>query len=83
MCPPLQVDSLPSEPSGKPKNTGLGRLFFLQWIFPTQELNWDLLHGRQILYQLSTREEVYSLLYPQCYAAEDYRWLEENLKLIL
>ena len=47
------VDSLPSKPPGKPKNTGLGSLSFLQGIFPTQELNWGLLHYRQILYQLS------------------------------
>ena len=36
--PPLQVDSLPAEPQGKPKNTGLGSWSLLQWIFPTQ--NW-------------------------------------------
>ena len=35
----LQVDSLPAEPPGKPKNTGVGSLSLLQWIFPTQELN--------------------------------------------
>ena len=52
--PALQVDSLPSESQGKPKNTGVGSLFLLQWIFPTQELNHGLLHCRQILYQLST-----------------------------
>ena len=28
-------------------------LSLLQWIFPTQELNWDLLYFRWILYQLS------------------------------
>ena len=50
--PPLQVNSLPAEPQGKPKNTGVS-LSLLQWIFLTQELNWDLLHCRQILYQLS------------------------------
>ena len=44
---------LPPEPQGKPKNTGVGSLSLLQWIFPTQESNWDLLHYRQILYQLS------------------------------
>ena len=33
----MQGDSLPSEPHGKPKNTGLGSLSLLQWIFPTQE----------------------------------------------
>ena len=35
------------------QNTGVGSLSFLQWIFPTQESNWCLLHCRQILYQLS------------------------------
>ena len=49
----LQVDSLPSEPPGKPKNTGVGNLFLLQGIFLTQESNQGLLHCRQILYQLS------------------------------
>ena len=51
--PPLQADSLPAKPQGKPKNTGVGSLSLLQWIFPTQESNRDLLHCRQILYQLS------------------------------
>ena len=50
-----QVDSLPAEPPGKPKNTGVGSLSLLQRIFPTQESNWGLLHGRWILYQLSYR----------------------------
>ena len=43
----------PFEPPGKPKNTGVGSLFLLQGIFPTQELNWGLLHCRWILYQVS------------------------------
>ena len=51
--PALQVDSLPAEPQGKPKNTGMGSLPLLQQIFPTQELNQGLLHCRQILYKLS------------------------------
>ena len=51
--PTLQVDSLPAESQGKPKNTGVGSLSLLQGIFPTQELNWSLLHCRWILYQLS------------------------------
>ena len=51
--PTLQVDSLPAEPQGKPKNTGKGSLSLLQQIFPTQELNHSLLHCRQILHQLS------------------------------
>ena len=51
--PELQVDSLPVEPQGKPKNTGVGSLSLLQHIFLTQESNWGLLHRRRILYQLS------------------------------
>ena len=51
--PTLQADSLLSEPPGKPKNTGVGGLSLLQGIFLTQESNRDLLHCRQILYQLS------------------------------
>ena len=50
--PTLQADSLSAEPQGKPKNSGVGSLSLIQWIFPTQELNWGLLHHRQILYQL-------------------------------
>jgi hypothetical protein len=33
--------------------TGMGSLSLLQWIFPTQESNWGLLHCRRILYHLS------------------------------
>ena len=51
--PALQADPSLSEPPGKPKNMGVGSLSILQGIFPTQELNWGLLHGRWILYQLS------------------------------
>ena len=51
--PTLQVDSLPSEPAGKPKNTGVGSLSLLQGIFPTQGSNPGLPHYRWILYQLS------------------------------
>ena len=51
--PALQVDSLPAEPQGKPKSTGVGSLSLLQQIFQTQELNQGLLHYRRILYQLS------------------------------
>ena len=56
--PTLQVDSLSTEPQGKPKNTGMGSLSRLLWIFPTQESNWGLLHCRQILYQLSYQRSV-------------------------
>ena len=51
--PPLQADSLPAEPPGKPKNTGVGSLSLLQQISHIQESNQSLLHCRWILYQLS------------------------------
>ena len=51
MSPALQADSLPAEPPGKPKNTGVGSLSLLQRIFPTQGSNPDLPHCRQILRQ--------------------------------
>ena len=57
--PPLQVDSLPAEPQGKPKNTEVGSLSLLQWIFSTQESNWGLLHCREILYQLNYQEPMF------------------------
>ena len=49
----IAADSLPTEPQGKPKNTGVGSLSLLQWIFLTQESIWCLLQCRQFLYQLS------------------------------
>ena len=51
--PTLQTDSLPSEPSGKLKKTGVGSLSLLQGIFLTQESNRGLWNCSQILYQLS------------------------------
>ena len=56
--PPLQVNSLPAEPQGKPKNTGVGSLSLLQEMLPTQESNLGLLHCRQMIYQLSYEVEV-------------------------
>ena len=43
--PTSQVDSVPPELPGKPKNTGVGSLSLLQGIFPTQEQNWGLLQA--------------------------------------
>ena len=51
----LQVDSLPAEPQGKLKNTGVGSLSLFQRIFPTKGLNPHLPHCWQILYQLSNK----------------------------
>ena len=39
----LQANSLPAEPQGEPKNTGMGSLSLLQRIFLTQESNQGLL----------------------------------------
>ena len=63
--PALQANSLPAEPPGKPKNTGVGSLCFLQRIFLTQESNWGLPHCRRILYQLSWGK-------PQVFWSESY-----------
>ena len=52
-APTLQADSLPAEPPGKTKNTGMGSLSLPQWSFATQDSNQGLLHCRWILYQLS------------------------------
>ena len=49
----LQADSLPAEPQEKPKNSKVGSLSFLLWIFLAQKSNRGLLHYRWILYQLS------------------------------
>ena len=46
-------DSLPAEPPGKSKNTGMGSLTLLLEIFPIHQWNLGLLHCRWILYQLS------------------------------
>ena len=51
--PTLQVDSLPAEPQGRPKNTGVGSLSLLQPIFQTQEWKRGLRLCRRILHQLS------------------------------
>ena len=57
--PALWADSLHSEPPGKPKNTGVDSLSFLQGISPTQASNQGLLCCRWILYQLSRQGSAY------------------------
>ena len=59
--PAMQAVSFPAEPQGNPKNTGVGSLSLLQQVFPTQELNWCLLHCRKILYQLSYQGSPYNI----------------------
>ena len=53
-------NSLLFEPLGEPKNAEVDSLSLLQGIFLTQQLNWCLLHCRQILCSSATRE---ALLY--------------------
>ena len=50
--PTFWADSLPAEPQGKVKTSGVGSLSLLQWIFPTQEDNQGLLHCMWIIHQL-------------------------------
>ena len=49
----LQTHGLYSPWNSPGQNTGVGSLFLLQGIFPTQGLNLGLPHCRWILYQLS------------------------------
>ena len=48
------------------QNTGVGSLFFLQGIFPTQESYSGLPHCRQILYQLSYKGSLRILEWVAC-----------------
>ena len=64
--PALQMDPLPSEPPGKPKNTGVDSLSLLQGIFLTQELNQGLLHCKQCIYQLRYQGRVSHIVGCMC-----------------
>ena len=57
LCPTL-CDHMDYVEFSRP-DTGVGSCSLLQEIFPTQGLNWGLLHYRQILYQLSHQESLY------------------------
>ena len=50
--PTFQANSLPSEPPGKPKNTRVGSLSFLQGNFLTQESNQGFLQVDSLLAEL-------------------------------
>ena len=60
---PLQTDSLPAEPQGKPKKTGVGSLSLFQEILPIQELNQGLLHCKRTPYQPSYQGSPKYVLY--------------------
>ena len=64
--PSLQADSLPTELSGKPKNTGVGSLSLHQGIFPTQESNRGLLSCRQFQEIKLSAFELVSFLWGWC-----------------
>ena len=53
MSDSLRLQGLYSPWNSAVRNTGVGSLSLLQWIFLTQESNQGLLHCRQMLYQLS------------------------------
>ena len=59
----LQADSLPAEPQGKPKNTGVGSLSLLLQIFPTQE---GRLYCRWIFHHLSYQGRILSTTLIAC-----------------
>ena len=62
--PSLQADSLPSEPSGKPKDAGEGSLSLLPENFHTQESNRNLLHCRWVLLPVELLRKPSILLRP-------------------
>ena len=74
----LQVNSLPAEPQGKPKTIGVGSLSPLQGIFPTQELNWGVLHCRRTLYQLSSQGSPCIYIYTYIFCL--FRYKKTHLK---
>ena len=53
LCLTVRPHELYSPWNSPGQNTGMGSLSLLQQIFLTQESNWDPLHCRWILYQLS------------------------------
>ena len=56
--PALQEDSLPSEPPGKSKNTGVCSLSLHQGIFPTQELTQGSCIAGRLFTSWATREDL-------------------------
>ena len=65
--PTPQVNSLPAEPPGKPKNTGMGSLFLLQGNFLTQESNWGLLHCSRFFTSRATQEALPDATCPEIF----------------
>ena len=59
----LQPHGLYSPWNSPDQNTEVGSCSLLQGTFPTQGSNPDLLHCRQILYQLSHKESIIMLIW--------------------
>ena len=70
--PALQVNSLPSEPPGKPMNTRVGSLSLFQGILLSQKLSQGLRDCRWILYQLSYQITELG----HCYCLSEYKNLQ-------
>ena len=63
------------------KNTGVGRLFLLQGIFPTQGSNPGLLQCRWSLYQLSHEESPRILEWIVCFFSSRSSWSRNKTKV--
>ena len=63
------------------KNNGVGLHALLQGIFPTQGLNWSLLHFRQVLYHLS--QGWITEIYFQCYFCNLFCYLVQMTSYFL
>ena len=61
-CLTLQPHGLHSPQNSPGQNTGVGSLFLLQGIFPTQGSNPGILHWRQVLYLLSHKGSIITTL---------------------
>ena len=68
-CPALQADSLPSEPPGKTKNTGVSKSIPSSGELPDPGIEPGFLHCRWVLYQLSYLKN------PILYIPSDYDML--------
>ena len=71
---PLWPHSLYSPWTFPGQNNGVGSLFLLQGIFPTQELNSGLPHCRKILYQLNHKGSSRMLGWVACPFSSGFSW---------
>ena len=74
MSDPLWPHGLYSAWNSPNQNTGVGSLFFLQGIFPTQGLNLGLPHCWQIFDQLNHKGSPRVLAWVACYFSSGFSW---------